>query len=235
MNGLAVILVNTRFPENIGMAARACANMGCRRLILVNPERWDKAKAEPLATPKGMPILDTVEVFADLPAALSSFNYSVATTARLGGWRRGILHPEQAAKALAAAPGAALVMGPEDRGLSNLEISKCSAIAHIPTASGASSLNLAQATLLMLYEWRKARLKTWQPEYSCHVITHAEQMRLEDSLKAALLGIDCLPGQNPDYFFMQWRNILRRAALRRHEYDAMMGFCRQVKHFSGQK
>lgn len=232
MNDLAVILVNTRFPENIGMTARACANMGCARIVLVNPERWDRAKAEPLATPKGISVLDSIEVYSDLAAALAPFAFSVATTARLGGWRRGVLGPKQAATAMLRAPGgnAALVMGPEDRGLSNAEISQCSAIAHIPTAGQASSLNLAQAVLVMLYEWHKAG----KAAFSCHaqaegnVITHAEQRRLEDRLKQALLQLDCLHGQNPDYFFTQWRNILSRAALRRHEYDCLMGFCRQI-------
>ena len=50
---LQVVLVQTRFPENIGMAARACVNMGSRSIRLVAPERWDREKARPLATPKG--------------------------------------------------------------------------------------------------------------------------------------------------------------------------------------
>ena len=58
LQGLEVVLVKTRFPENIGMAARACVNMGCPTLRLVDPERWDREKARPLATPKGQDILD---------------------------------------------------------------------------------------------------------------------------------------------------------------------------------
>ena len=50
---LQVVLVQTRFPENIGMAARACVNMGSHSIRLVAPERWDREKARPLATPKG--------------------------------------------------------------------------------------------------------------------------------------------------------------------------------------
>ncbi len=229
MTSLAVILVNARFPENIGMVARACANMGCDRLILVNPERWDLAKAAPLATPKGLPVLETVEFGASLGEALAPFTFSAAATARLGGWRRKIMDPEQAAIALATAANAALVLGPEDRGLSNAEISQCSAIAHIPTASAASSLNLAQAALIMLYEWRKAKKTKADKKADC-VIAHSEQIRLESSLKETLLALDCLHGQNPDYFFIQWRNILRRAGLTRHEYDCLMGFSRQIRN-----
>ena len=39
LHGLDVVLVQTRFPENIGMAARACVNMGCSHISLVEPER----------------------------------------------------------------------------------------------------------------------------------------------------------------------------------------------------
>lgn len=232
MSELSVILVNTRFPENIGMAARACANMGCGKLILVNPERWDMGKAAPLATPKGMPVLDNIEIYSSLAEALAPFGFSIATTARLGGWRREIFTPEQAARMLreSEASRAALVMGPEDRGLNNAEISQCSAIAHIPVSIDASSLNLAQATLIMLYEWRKAQKTARSVEANPHCISHERQVLLEENLKLALLDLDCLHGQNPEYFFLQWRNFLRRAALRDHEFDCLMGFCRQLRN-----
>ena len=61
---LQVVLVQTRFPENIGMAARACVNMGSRSIRLVAPERWDREKARPLATPKGQGVLDDVQVLS---------------------------------------------------------------------------------------------------------------------------------------------------------------------------
>ena len=230
---LALILVRTRFPENIGMCARACANMGCGKLILVNPERWDRAKSEPLATAKGLPLLDDVEIVTKLADALSPYSYSVATTARLGGWRRGVLHPEQAARtinaALAMEQSAAIVMGSEDRGLSNEEISQCDAIVHIPTA-GASSINLAQAALILLYEchkhWRRHGAECKTPGEK--VISREEESRLEQRLLEALIKLDCIPGQNPAYHFLQWQRFLRRARLRRHEYDAFMGLCRQI-------
>lgn len=230
---LSVILVNTRFPENIGMVARACANMGCNKIILVNPERWQREKAEPLATSKGLCVLDKIEICPNLETALAPHSWAVATTARLGGWRRSVLHPEQAAQKLMLyrTEKAALVMGPEDRGLNNAEISQCSAIAHIPT-DGASSLNLAQATLLMLYEFQKqARLEGKTPAKSAiTAIDHASAMRLEESFRDILLLLDCIPQQNPDYFFGKWQQILRRAPLKQHEFDCLMGFCRQIKN-----
>ena len=95
---LEIIMVGTKFPENIGMAARACANTGCGRLTLVSPAWWDKEKARPLATAKGEPLLDAIEVKPTLGDALAPNVLTFGTTARTGGWRRGLLTPEQAAQ-----------------------------------------------------------------------------------------------------------------------------------------
>ena len=65
------------------------------------------------------------------------------------------------------------------------------------------------------------------------VVTAEEQERLMDALKAMLLSLDYLHGDNPDYFLMPWRRMFSRAGLRRHEYDALMGLCRQVRHKLG--
>ena len=86
---LEIIMVGTKFPENIGMAARACANTGCGRLTLVSPAWWDKEKARPLATAKGEPLLDAIEVKPTLGDALAPNVLTFGTTARTGGWRRG--------------------------------------------------------------------------------------------------------------------------------------------------
>lgn len=117
---LQVVLVQTRFPENIGMAARACVNMGSHSIRLVAPERWDREKARPLATPKGQGVLDDVQVLPDVSAAVADCSLVIGTTARTGGWRRSLLSPEQAAgevaQALERGEKVAIVFGPEDRG-----------------------------------------------------------------------------------------------------------------------
>ena len=91
LHAVEVVLVRTRFPENIGMAARACANMGCSRLCLVAPERWEIEKARPLATPKGLPVLEATRVVPTLAEAVAGSSLVMGTTARLGGWRQSVL------------------------------------------------------------------------------------------------------------------------------------------------
>ncbi|WP_291441277.1 RNA methyltransferase [Desulfovibrio sp.] len=246
LDGLDIVLVKTRFPENIGMTARACVNMGCSSLCLVDPERWDREKARPLATPKGQDLLDGVKVYTDLPEAVAPVTLVVGTTARVGGWRQSLLSPRRAAadvaEALARGERVALVFGPEDRGLNNEEITHCHKLVTIPTDPAASSLNLAQAVLLLLYECANAvrnrpgkdagNAEKNHPG-SGRQVTAAEQERLMESLKDMLLRLDYLHGDNPDYFIMPWRRLFSRAGLRRHEYDALMGLCRQVRHKLG--
>ncbi|MDD4701465.1 MAG: RNA methyltransferase [Desulfovibrio sp.] len=246
LDGLDVVLVKTRFPENIGMAARACVNMGCPSLHLVDPERWDKEKARPLATPKGQDLLNGVTVCPDLSQAVAPTALVVGTTARVGGWRQSLLSPGQAAasivEVLARGERVALVFGPEDRGLNNEEITHCHKLVTIPTDPAASSLNLAQAVLLLLYECANAVRHNQRKESrgasdvsrgSGKLATAAEQERLMESLKDMLLRLDYLHGDNPEYFLMPWRRLFTRAELRRHEYDALMGLCRQVRHKLG--
>lgn len=228
---LTVVLLKTRFPENVGMAARACVNMGCNRLLLIQPERWDPLKAEPLATPKGMRLINDIQIFDSPEQALAPFNLIVGTTARTGSVIRRAITPEQLAAQLGSASQGkriALLFGPEDRGLSNEELGFCQALVRIPTASEAPSLNLAQAVLLLLYVLRK---QADAPEArKRRSICQAERLLLERAFKEALLDLDWLSGTNPDYFFQLWRNLLARMELARHEYDALMGFCRQIRN-----
>lgn len=241
---LHVVMVKSRFPENVGMAARACANMGAQNICLVDPELWDIEKARPLATAKGQNILESIQRVTTLPEALSSHALVVGATARTGGWRRELLSPEQAAHEIVAVlqegESVALVMGPEDRGLNNEEIECCQRLVTIPT-DGASSLNVAQSVLLLLYECLKAALPKasvvhaptvheGDGENTSRRISAEDQARLYEKLKEMLLHIDYLHGDNPDYFLMPLRRFLGRVGLRRHEYDALMGVCRQVKN-----
>lgn len=236
---ITIVLVKTRFPENIGMVARACANMGATDIILVDPERWDIDKARPLATPKGEPLLDTIRVVDDLATALADHTLVWGTTARTGGWRRSILSPRKAAESIRLSLGegerVAIVFGPEDRGLNNEEIELCGQLLTIPTEPSASSLNLAQAVLIVLYECFAAMQQfedTPAPLPTARRITHSEQELLFTTIKGTLLDIDYLPQTNPDYFLMPLRRFMGKGGLRRGDFDMLMGMCRQVRRIA---
>lgn len=242
---LAVILVRPRFPENVGMAARAMANMGVSELILVAPERPVLEKGAPLATAQGLPLLEAAREFSTLAEALAPFTLAFGTTARTGGRRRYILPPEKAAleaRACVRSGGrAALVFGPEDRGLTNEEVDLCPRLVTIPTPAEHSSLNLAQAVLLLLYECAKAdrelpfspsERREWAGRTrgaNSRKVTLAEEEFALRTLEAALVDLGSVPADNPAQFMQPMRRFLRKNSLRRHEFDMLMGICRDVR------
>lgn len=240
LDNLTIVLVTPKFSENVGAAARACANMGGARLCVVNPQRWEPKKAAALATPKGMEILDAMRVETSLVAALAPHTAVWATTARHGGWRKAILTPAQAAPDIiqamrtASAEGAggpAVVFGAEDRGLTNEEIEICGQLLTIPTAEDAWSLNLAQAVLIVLYECFNALPKRpFRPgaPFKSRLINLQEREILYQALQEALLAIDFLKDDNLDYWMLPVRRLLQRQQLRRNEFNLVMGVCRQI-------
>ena len=234
LDGLTVILVATRFPENIGMVARACANMGCPKVVLVDPEHFDFKKASPLATPKGLPLLEKITVTKTLDIALQHSTHAYGTTARTGGWRKEIYTPHaispRIARQLQQGDKVALVFGPEDRGLNNQEIIHCHELITIPTDQ-ASSLNLAQAVLIVLYEIAQAKRTTIKlPVHSSRTVSYAELDILLRTFKETLLKLDYLHGDNVDYFFQVWKSMFSRMELKQHEFSALMGLCRQINN-----
>ena len=151
---ITLVLHQPRFAENIGASARAAWNMGLSHIILVNPEDTDWERMSKLSTHVARGLLEKMEIYASLSEALAPFNYIVGTTARLGGQRKEVIDPAQAAekiRSLGRQNRIAVLFGPENRGLSNEELRFCQSTVHIPTAS-AGSLNLAQAVLIMSYE-----------------------------------------------------------------------------------
>lgn len=234
-----IILCGIRFPENVGMVARACANLGCQYIRLVKPERYEMFKAWPQATRIGRPILEKVQIFENISDAASDLYALFGTSARLGDRRGGISPEEFASQTMDFRSNGqenelyGVIFGPEDRGLSNKELSLCKDIVHIPACKGASSFNIAQSVLIILYELYKNGCNTKKPisPHNWPKIKIGDLERLENSLKEVLIQISLLPEKDPDYFFAQWHDMLYRMQLKRNEYDALMGMCRQIRNF----
>jgi tRNA/rRNA methyltransferase len=125
--------------------------MGIKNLVVVSPENYDLEKVRKLATHAASDVVDRIEIFENLKAALLPFNYVVGTTARLGGERPGVSSPSEMAENLIKISHknkVAILFGPEDRGLLNEDIRLCHELVNIP-ASDFSSLNVAQAVLVI--------------------------------------------------------------------------------------
>jgi tRNA/rRNA methyltransferase len=152
-----VVLVNPQLGENIGMAARAMANFGLFDLRLVDPrEDWDRERAANAAS-GAMETVDKLTVFNTLPEALQDRHYVYATTARPRDMTSHVITPEQAGidmrARVARGEKVALLFGRERWGLNNDEVSLADVIVTAPVNPAYASLNIAQAVLLMGYEW----------------------------------------------------------------------------------
>lgn len=157
--GPAVILCEPQLGENIGTAARAMANFGLWDLRIVNPrDGWPNERAVAAAS-RADHVIEQVRVFDTLEAAISDLSLVLATTARRRDIQKPVFGPEEVAQRVVAhvgaGQGAGILFGRERWGLHNEEVSLADAIVTFPVEPAFASLNVAQAVLLMSYEWRR--------------------------------------------------------------------------------
>ena len=136
-------------------------NFGVSDLRLVNPCTDYRSLAAKKMALKAESILNSATTYATLQAALADCHLSFGTTRRFGKYREEFLSPEQAATRSLSLPDdsrIAFVFGREDRGLHTSELDLCQFFITIPTHEAYPSMNLSQATTLMLYELHKAFL-----------------------------------------------------------------------------
>ncbi|WP_037066417.1 RNA methyltransferase [Allorhizobium undicola] len=158
--GPAIILVEPQLGENIGMVARAMANFGLAELRLVNPrDGWPSEKARAAAA-KADHVIDGTKVFGTLEEALADLNFVYATTARQRDGFKPVRSPVTAAETLRqhfrAGAKTGILFGREKSGLTNEDVALADEIVTFPVNPAFASLNIAQAVLLMSYEWMKS-------------------------------------------------------------------------------
>ncbi len=155
----SVILIEPQLPDNIGMVARACANFGLDDLRLVDPrDGWPNEKAR-IAASGANYVIDDAAAYDTFDAALSDLNWVCATTARQRDLRKPVLTPEEAVgemrKRITAGQRCGVIFGRERNGLETHEVARADAVVMIPVNSRFASLNLAQAVLILGYEWMR--------------------------------------------------------------------------------
>jgi len=154
-----LILVRPQLADNIGMVARAMANFGLDDLRLVEPrDGWPNEKARIAASGANF-VVDGAQAYPTLAAAQAGLNWVAATSARQRDLAKPVLTPELAiaeiAQRLAAGQRCGILFGPERNGLETEEVAGADALVMAPVNPAFASLNLAQAVLLMSYEWMK--------------------------------------------------------------------------------
>lgn len=155
-----VVLVRSQLAENVGTAARAMMNCALSDLRLVSPrEDWLAEKAVAAASGADA-ILRDARAYDSTEAALADCHRVYATTARRRDLIKPLMTPRHAASVMRAAAAldqrCAILFGPERTGLDNDDVALADAVVEVPLNPAHASLNLAQAVLLMGYEWFQA-------------------------------------------------------------------------------
>src|ERR1700709_2825243 len=231
LEGPVVILVEPQLGENIGMAARAMGNFGLARVRIVNPRGgWPNVHARRAASGADH-ILDQVELFDTVEQAVADCTLLFATTARAHDQAKPVIGPQQAAqeivREIAASGQVGLLFGRERAGLLNEEVALSDFIITFPVNPAFASLNLAQAVLLMGYEWFKLAtadaLPFAMPERSERASQHQMQAFF-DNLVRELDRVEFLrPAEKRETMLVNLRNIFSRMEPSKQDMHTLHG------------
>ena len=151
-----IVLVRPQLGQNIGKAARAMLNFGLTEMRLVAPrDGWPNPEAGPAASGADV-VLDNAKVFQTTAEAIADCSLVFASTVRRRDLVIPIVDPEQMAKEIHKTDGrAAILFGPERSGLATEDVAVAGKIVTVPINPDFASLNLAQAVILLAYEWSR--------------------------------------------------------------------------------
>jgi tRNA/rRNA methyltransferase len=233
--GPAIILVEPQLAENIGMAARAMANFGLSELRLVAPRGgWPKKGAHSAAS-GATHVLEGAKLYADVREAIADLNFVLATTRRARGQMKRVLGPEEALgeahRRVSAGEGVGILFGRERAGLGNDEISCADAIITFPVDPAFASVNLAQAVLLVGYEWRRTATGGAMPFAGDQRTPPAPRemiLSFFDYLEAELEAANFYPADKKPIMTRNMRDIFHRLALTEQDIRTLRGAVRAL-------
>src|SRR3954469_24553298 len=233
----AVILCEPQLGENIGTTARAMANFGLWDLRLVNPrDGWPNERAIATAS-RAEHVLDRVRVFPTTEAAIEDLSLVYATTARRRDLQKPVFGPEEASQRVIAhietGAQAGILFGRERWGLYNEEVALADAIVTLPVEAAFASLNIAQAVLIMAYEWRRQTdlgQTLLFAETVAEPATKGELLSLFEHLEGALdeAGFFTAPEKRPTVV-TNLRAMLSRGTLSAQEVRTLHGVISSIE------
>ena len=229
---LSIVLVRTRSPGNIGSAARAMVNMGLGRLKLVRPVAEWKGEAVKMAS-GALDKMDPIQVHASFDESVAGAQVLVGTTS--GRERRAhqpVYTPRRIAPLLkrhARTQEVALLFGPENRGLTDLQLSRCRYLVTVPSNDAFPVLNLAQAVMVLAYEI--STCGEADREVQPDLVTHDHRERMFRHVERVLIRIGFLSSSNPEHIMKAIRRFLGRADLSARDVRILRGIFSQMEWY----
>jgi tRNA/rRNA methyltransferase len=229
--GPVVILVEPQLGENIGMAARAMGNFALSRLRIVNPrDGWPTVAAQRAAAGAD-DILNGAELFDTVEQAVADCSLLFATTARAHDQAKPVVGPDVAAAEMVgqirSGGGVGILFGRERSGLLNEEVGLANRIITFPVNPGFASLNLAQAVLLVGYEWFKLSTAGALPFAMPERSEPASQLQIQaffDNLVRELDKVEFLrPAEKRETMLVNLRNIFTRMEPTKQDMHTLHG------------
>jgi len=235
-DNVRIVLVGPLYGGNVGSACRAMCNMGLSDLAVVTPrENLDMDEAHKMACHSDH-ILENMTVHEDLLSAIKDCTITVGTSARRGLYRQHAVTPREIAPKLTVETDnskVAIVFGREDNGLTNNELTMCTDILNIPTATQNTSINLSQAVLICCYELFVAT-ETFEPQEEKSDIATMEMREIMfKKWRKTLLKIGFMHEDKADHMMYGLRRILSRGQLTQDDVKILMGIARQAEWASG--
>jgi tRNA/rRNA methyltransferase len=189
-NKPVIVLVRPQLGQNIGKAARAMLNFGLTEMRLVAPrDGWPNPDAGPAASGADI-VLEKAKVFDTPEEAIADCSAVFASTVRRRDLVMPVLSPAEMASEIAVLNSrSAMLFGPERSGLETEEVALANAIVTVPINPEFASLNLAQAVILLAYEWSKQSALAVPPAREMEVPAPHEELegmirQLDEELSA---------------------------------------------------
>ena len=242
LGGPAIILVRPQLGENIGSAARAMLNFGLTDLRLVAPrDGWPNVKAVNAAS-RATEVLDGVRLFDSTAEAVADLRHVYATTARSRFMLKPVATPRNAGsdmrRWMARDEACGVLFGPERMGLHNDDVALADAVLSVPLNPAFASLNLAQAVLLVGYEWFQAEVPaTDEDVLTPNRTPPATRAKLENFFTHLERELDACgflyPPEKRPAMVRNIRNLFLRAKLHEQEVSTLHGIVSELVKGAG--
>jgi tRNA/rRNA methyltransferase len=229
---VTVVLVRPQQSGNVGAAARAIANHGLGRLILVDPPAFDPEEARWMA-PHARHVIDELRLVGSVAEAVADRARVVGTSGRGRKADTPVWGPGELAQVVADGSPTAVLFGPEDAGLSNEDLERCEAVLSLPTEAAQPSLNLGQA-VTVTGSWLLAGVRERRPDSSPPLPPNPAPIALRDAAVRDVMEVleasGYLASRNPSQVRATLHRAMSKLSEDARDVAVLRGMLKPVRH-----